>query len=149
MIAALLMGTLAFIWGNSLKSIPDSRAGSKRVMEVIKPALDTIVGEGNVMNHLVRKMAHFMEFFALGCGLMVLSLLRRRRSSRKAVGLCLLAGLAVAATDETIQIFSNRGSQLRDVWLDFAGACAGVVFVLLVYWIVILVARRWKGKQAE
>lgn len=38
----------------------------------------------------------------------------------------------MAAIDETIQIFTGRGSQLQDVWLDFAGFSAGLLAVLLV-----------------
>lgn len=38
----------------------------------------------------------------------------------------------MAAIDETIQIFTGRGSQLQDVWLDFAGFSVGLLAVLLV-----------------
>lgn len=40
-----------------------------------------------------------------------------------------ITALFVALTDETIQIFSNRGSQVQDVWLDFFGACVGSLVV--------------------
>ena len=38
----------------------------------------------------------------------------------------------MAAIDETIQIFTGRGSQLQDVWLDFAGFTTGLILVLAV-----------------
>ena len=44
----------------------------------------------------------------------------------------LFAGLAVAVTDETIQIFSGRGSQVLDVVLDFSGALTGILLVSLL-----------------
>lgn len=39
--------------------------------------------------------------------------------------------------DETIQIFSNRGSQVQDVLLDFAGVCAGMAVTLIIRWLTI------------
>ena len=48
-------------------------------------------------------------------------------------------GLLSGLMDETIQIFSDRGDQISDVWLDFAGALFGLVvfslFRLLIRWI--------------
>ena len=52
----------------------------------------------------------------------------------------------MAALDETIQIFSNRGSQLQDVWLDFAGFSTGLFLVLLVR--AILCYRQKSKKQS-
>ena len=44
---------------------------------------------------------------------------------------CLFVGLSVAVLDETIQIFSNRGSSVLDVLLDFSGVCMGVILANL------------------
>lgn len=130
----LILFTLAFIWGNSMQSIPDSQEKSLSIVEVVKPILEPIVGKGNVTDHLVRKLAHFAEFGALGCELMLLSSIRKRRGIQPIIN-CLFAGLSVAVVDETIQIFSNRGSQVQDVLLDFAGAVTGILFILLIYWL--------------
>ena len=46
-------------------------------------------------------------------------------------------GLFIALFDETIQIFSGRGSSVRDVWLDFLGFST---LAALVYAITFLVA---------
>ena len=48
---------------------------------------------------------------------------------------CLL-GLLAAFLDETLQIFSGRGSMVADVWLDFAGVVFGVAVITLGRWIV-------------
>ena len=45
----------------------------------------------------------------------------------------LSAGLAAAVTDETIQIFSDRGSSVADVLLDFSGVLAATAAVWLIY----------------
>lgn len=117
-----------------MQSIPDSQEKSLSIVEVVKPILEPIVGKGNVTDHLVRKLAHFAEFGALGCELMLLSSIRKRRGIQPIVN-CLFAGLSTAVVDETIQIFSNRGSQVQDVLLDFAGAVTGILFILLIHWL--------------
>ena len=133
----LFLVTLVFIWSNSLQSIPSSKAESLRIGEIIEPILEPIVGDGDVTDHLVRKMAHFVEFFALGCELIGLSLVRGQRGW-KTVGLCLFVGLIAASIDETIQIFSNRGAQVQDVLLDLAGVTFGVSLTLLARWCILL-----------
>ena len=43
---------------------------------------------------------------------------------------CLFFLLLAALTDETTQIFTGRGPQVQDVWLDFAGGTAGLLVML-------------------
>lgn len=116
--------TAAFIFSNSLLSVPQSRAISKIVQDKITPFLELFVGTGNVTNHLVRKIAHFVEFSVLGFELSILF--------RRYPVLPFLVGLLISAGDETIQIFSNRGAQVRDVWLDFIGVCFGILVGFIV-----------------
>lgn len=144
----LILATVAFIWGNSLPSIPESKAESLWVMELLKPLLEPIVGVGNVTNHLVRKLAHFAEFGVLGCVLMLFVIVRKRRGVQPIIN-CLFAGLAAAVIDETIQIFSQRGSQIQDIWLDFAGTAMGIVFVLLISIIVRAIRKRRQTKPQQ
>lgn len=146
LIIILCAVTLAVIWGFSMRSIPESRAQSRGVMETIRPILEMFVGEGNVTDHLVRKLAHFAEFALFGGELALLLMLRQRVRLQSVVN-CLLAGFAVAAFDETIQIFSARGPMVQDIWLDLAGFCAGLAFVLLLRHIVL--ARRKRRSEAE
>ena len=42
-----------------------------------------------------------------------------------------------AAIDETIQIFTGRGAQIKDVLLDFTGALTGILFTALLIWKVL------------
>ena len=127
----LLAATLLFMWGNSLQSPERSQAESGRVLKAVRPLLELALGEGNVTEHLVRKLAHFTEYTALGLELTALAMLRRRRGWQSAVN-CLSAGLAAAVTDETLQLFSGRGSQVQDVLLDFSGAALGIMLPLLI-----------------
>ena len=124
---ALLVLLLAFIWGHSCMPMDASREESSAVLELLRPLLALIVGKENVTLHLVRKLAHFTEFFCLGCVLALL-LPFRGRSQLLAGGLGMLTGFI----DETIQIFSGRGPAIRDVWLDFSGAAAAILILAAI-----------------
>lgn len=120
MYACLVVLTLAFIWGNSL--VPGDVSGeiSGGVFELVA-GLFAVFGEKGQL--VLRKLAHFTEYTALGFFLTGLwrNLRRRERFTPP-----LLMGLAAACLDETIQIFSpGRGSSLIDVWIDFSGVCVG------------------------
>ena len=84
-----------------------------------------------VTHYFVRKSAHFCEFGLLGCELMLLFGLRSGMSLQS-MSNAAFAALLAAVTDETIQIFSGRGSQVQDVVLDFCGAVTGILFTSLV-----------------
>ena len=60
------IATLAFIWGHSMQSISESQKKSLSVAMIITPFIEIFVGQGNVTDHLVRKMGHFIEFALLG-----------------------------------------------------------------------------------
>ena len=122
----LLILLLAFIWGHSCMPVNASEEESSAVLELIRPLLEPIVGPENVTLHLVRKLAHFTEFFCLGCVLALL-LPFRGKTQLTAGGLSLLTGFI----DETIQIFSGRGPAISDVWLDFSGATAAIALLAL------------------
>ncbi len=121
----MLIATLCFIWSNSLVG----KEGSASLSRTVTAWLNGIGIP--VTEHFVRKSAHFCEFGLLGCELMLLFWLRS--------GVCFqnlcnaaFAALLSAVTDETIQIFSGRGSQVLDVVLDFSGALTGILLVSLL-----------------
>ena len=126
-----ILAALAFIWGNSLDSAVESAAKSGRVGELLRPLLELVVGQGGVTDHLVRKLAHFAEYAVLGALLLLLAVGFRVRL--QTVVNCLFFLMAAALTDETIQIFTGRGPQIQDVWLDFAGGFTGLL-VMLALW---------------
>ena len=115
-----ILAALAFIWGNSLESAVESSLKSGRVRELIEPLLELLVGQGNVTDRMVRKLAHLTEFAVLGALLLLLTAAAFRVRLQSVLN-CQFFLLLAALTDETIQLFTGRGSQVRDVWLDFAG----------------------------
>ena len=124
---SLLILVLILIWGQSFLPTDISRRESGSLFALLSPVLDLLFGPESVSHHLLRKIAHFTEFFLLGC-LMAGLAPHTAKAQSIAGGLCLLAALI----DETIQIFSDRGDQIQDVWLDFAGAAAGVLLINLL-----------------
>ena len=138
----LIILTLTFIFQNSMESVAQSEEKSTAVMEKVCFLLERVVGKGNVTDHLVRKLAHFFEFSVLGIEMSALYFLHHspRRTLYFSITLPVFCGLLAALTDDTIQIVSARGSQVQDVWLDFAGVCVGVGVVFAV-WLI------WRNRQ--
>lgn len=130
-LTVLFIATLAFIFSNSMKSIPDSQKTSMGVTELLRPVIGFFIGEENVTDHLVRKLAHFAEFGLLGVELALLLTVYEKINVRCIVN-SLFLGLFAALCDETIQLFFERGAQIQDVWLDFSGAATGIAGLLLL-----------------
>ena len=109
-------------------NMEDSSTESSWVMNLVTPVLEIFVGRGNVTEFIVRKIAHFTEYFVLGLELE----LYLKRKWLLAAGV----GFVVAFMDETIQMFSGRGPLISDVWLDFFGCITAVAVVGCVMWII-------------
>lgn len=137
----LIVAVLFFIWGNSLESIPESQAKSLGMLKLLTPLLEPIVGVGNVTDHLVRKLAHFIEFGVLGA-LLTLYAAMHGRIRLQAVMNCIFFGLATAVIDESIQLTSARGAQVQDILLDFFGALAGIALVWLIHTLTARIMRK-------
>ena len=126
----LLILLLAFIWGNSL--LPGEESGNLsglvgKILGTLLPFLDLTTGIGSF---ILRKFAHFSEFAALGMVLCWLFGMTQRRKWLAAL-LPLLCGVAAAAIDETIQIFSpGRYASIADVGIDSAGVLTGIAVAL-------------------
>lgn len=119
----LLVLTLGFIWGNS--ALPGEVSGelSGGLMACVGRLLAVFGSKGEFV---LRKMAHFSEYAALGFFLGGVFTARGERGIHLFT-MPLLFGLLTACVDETIQIFAvARGSSLIDVWIDTGGACAGI-----------------------
>lgn len=124
--------TLLYIWNNSLQSTTWSNEQSSKVLVIIEEVFNTPPLDTEEAQHIVRKAAHVLEFALLGFEMALLLYLtwKMRRQNLVAV---LFIGLVSAVTDETIQIFSQRGSQVVDIWIDFAGFITGVGIGLIAY----------------
>lgn len=122
--AVLLVGILGFIWGNSLLPAEISQAFSDWVKALL---FGTPSGGGaGGGSGLLRKIAHFTEFAALGMALCWLFGMLRRKQIWP-----LLLGIGAACVDETIQCFvPDRGPGITDVVIDMAGVAVGMILLL-------------------
>lgn len=115
----IIASTLAFIFYQSMLSREASGAESNKVGEIIAEIIPPGTPAGDYVQLNIRKIAHFTEFFVLGCEVALYFWLYSRR--RFDVLLVYPAALIVALFDETIQVFSDRGPLITDVWVDFLG----------------------------
>lgn len=117
---------LCFIWGNSLLPGQVSGAISDWVREVLAVLLPGEIPGVTSGGGLLRKLAHFTEFAALGA-----SLAWRFGMLEKRKILALACGTAAACVDETIQLFvPDRGPAIRDVAIDTCGVIVGILLLL-------------------
>ena len=88
-----------------------------------------------VMNHYIRKTAHFTEYFVQA--LLLCNAFQTDRADRQNSHSCiLLLSLLTAVLDEYIQLFSpGRSGQVTDIMLDFSGAFTGWLAFQLWKWI--------------
>lgn len=128
---ALTVLLVVFIFSNSLANGSQSSSLSGRVTALINGVLSSL-GLPQLTEHLVRKLGHFAEFALLG--LSATWCLRTYTAQYlRHMSLPLLFGLLTAGSDETLQLFSpGRSSSVVDVWIDFGGVCAGLLFAVLL-----------------
>ena len=75
---------------------------------------------------IIRKLAHFTEYFLFGIMLTV-AIRFVRKDLHGTLFFEMFLFLACPAVDETIQMFyKGRTSSVRDVWIDFAGCMVGM-----------------------
>ena len=127
----LLICNLVFIWGNSLLPGDVSGAFSDWVKSILAQILPAGPEDGSG-GGLLRKIAHFTEFTALGVCLAWLHGMLQKGRLRP-----FLWGSAAAVVDETIQRFvPDRGPSLRDVCIDSSGVLTGIILLWLGYALV-------------
>ena len=129
----LIALTLAFIWGNSMQSRAVSGGMSGSLKTWLEQLLHTEISE-----FLLRKAAHFSEYGLLGVEFsLLLGLQHDKNGKNLQCGRNLLdfplIGMLCAVTDETIQIFSGRGSLVSDVWIDTVGFSTGFFLTVLLF----------------
>lgn len=88
------------------------------------------------INHLVRKMAHFFIYLALGCFITVMMMKKGKYRVHTSWLCAVIISSAYAATDEFHQVFvAGRGPMITDVRLDMMGALTGATIYVLYHMI--------------
>ena len=105
------------------------------------------------LHTLFRKLGHFTEYTVLGT-LLALTLrriekfIRKSRQTRSVIWafwLPALLALLYAASDELHQQYvAGRSCELRDVCIDFSGACLGIIIAGLIMRIITRITKEEK-----
>lgn len=85
--------------------------------------------EWSIFGTVIRKCAHFTEYFVLGV-LMMLAVNQTKLSLKQIISLILC--VLVASVDETIQLFvPGRSGMIKDVILDGVGSAVGLLSCII------------------
>lgn len=147
---ALILLTILFIFIQSMLSKEASQSESDGVGEVIVDTAETIIGneteaEKNAVERIrafvdkhLRKLAHFAEYALLGAEVFLLIYFELHREGKmryappltpKPLAATLIFSALIAFADETIQLISDRGPAISDMWIDIGGyALATLIF---------------------
>ena len=137
-IFALTAAVILFAFIHS--SMPDyiSDEESQGVLDFIIGFFRLVGISAELSDHIVRKLAHFTEFTALGMLLTSCAYCFDRFKPYQFITQIMLSGLLTAVIDETIQLnVVGRSGQITDVLLDFSGVITGTVVMLVFYKIYI------------
>lgn len=142
---ALTVAMLYAIWQFSAQNSSETSALSGKLAWKVTSVAEKVLGRDlNVLKveALLRKMAHFGVFMALGFGLAGIFVWQRRIPVPVIV---IMLGMICAVLDEFHQSFTpGRNPSGFDVLIDTAGVCVGMIVVLLVRR---LLRKSMKGKE--
>ena len=83
----------------------------------------------NLLSHIIRKLAHFTEYFILGI-LTIRVIIDYKLNNYYAIIICIL----YAISDEIHQIFiPGRSGEVRDVLIDITGTTLGIIIYNLYH----------------
>lgn len=118
---------IIFIFSNDPASVSDAKSGF--VIDLLNASgIDLNSSFGELANFIVRKAAHFTEYFILF--MLLYNALAGSCSWKKAVFISLIAVFLYSCSDEFHQTFvKGREGRFRDVLIDTAGGIFGALLV--------------------
>lgn len=156
--------TVLLIFFQSALPKEASASESEAVGEVVEQIIETVAPNNVTLKEYVtkniRKIAHFVEFGLLGAETAILVYLAvvffksKKSKTESKYEKCKLTlkyaiksiffGCLVAFLDESIQILSNRGPSVKDIWIDL---CGFSFLYLLSYAVAVIISARSKSKR--
>jgi VanZ family protein len=105
---------------------------TEKVVETVENVTPKTELNLDSLNHIVRKNAHFFIYLALAIWVQIALRINRVIGIKRlliVIGICVL----YASSDEYHQLFvAGRGAQVKDVFIDSAGAIVGIVVYRIV-----------------
>lgn len=143
----LMIATVLFVFYNSCLSKDDSSQQSNTVSQIIDALFpeDTDFKEFVLEN--IRKIAHFTEYGLLGIEMAFYILIYERKRWKMFTPISSLVPFFVGFIDESIQIFSERGPSIADVWIDIGGFWFFSILAYIVGILALLVIDFIKRKK--
>lgn len=135
-IVVIIWMAVIFLFSNDPAVISDEKSGN--VIHVLNSlGIDLNSAFGNLANFIVRKAAHFTEYFILY--LLIFNALRDEVSIKSCLWISLIVTFLYACSDELHQVFvPGREGRFRDVLIDTSGgAFAGIL---------VMIYKNYKGK---
>lgn len=125
---------ILFAWVHSCFPAELSSMESEGVFQIIYNFLHMFGAGVELTEHIIRKLAHFTEFTAIGGLLLSCAYCFDRARPYRFTVPVLFTGLTAALIDETIQLFvEGRAGMIADVWIDFGGVIFGSLVMLAFY----------------
>lgn len=133
----LTIAFTVFIFTNSLRPGDDSSAQSDIITKIAESILNFFgfSADYSFLSHLIRKLAHFSEYFILG---IISSLFFKQFRIKFLIVLSPIYCFTVAVCDEFIMqaITEGRGPMWSDVIIDSCGAVLALLVVVFVCYII-------------
>lgn len=136
----MMLGTLIFIFVNSCLPKELSSEESAAVGGFITSLIPEDTDLYRFVTEYIRKIAHFTEYGMLGIEIAVYIMIYEKRRLHFAL-LSASVPFFVGFTDETIQILSDRGPSISDVWIDIGGF---IFFSVIAWGVMYLLAFLYK-----
>ena len=135
---------VCFAFVHSMMPSEISGDESQGVLDIINSILGFFGLSPSEDEHLVRKIAHFSEFTAIGGIMTVCAYSRNKDEPYRYYAYVFFFGLLCAVCDETIQLnVPGRAGLVTDVLIDFSGVLTGFCAVNLFF----LIRRRIKNRN--
>lgn len=148
----LIILILAFILSNSMDNPSESYSKSQKVMECVSKVLIRIFGPEHYFTRFfighVRKIAHFVEYMILGIAASSMMKISGKTGIQNIYN-SLSFAVIIAVVDEFIQIYTYRGSSVRDVIIDFSGYFIGTVLTAFAFTVINLFRMIKKRNDSE
>ena len=143
-ILSLILLTLVWIFVQSALPTEVSEAESDKVTEIVDKVVPEEVSFKDFLINNIRKIAHFLEFAALGLEVFLL-LWYSRRLKIGFIGCGFGFGAIIAFLDESLQIISDRGAAILDVWIDLGGYASFYLLPIAAYFVFMLIKNKNKN----